>query len=111
VTFWYGTGSADPYDTVPLTNGSGPALDPAIFIRDLKTSTKNYFTGRDERRSGGGGRMPMRTKNLASEEKSPGYATPKSRLVPGQQNKQHLSIWFRKRRCVGSGSYNLIKSG
>jgi hypothetical protein len=27
----------------------------------------------------------MRTKNLASEEKSPGYATPKSRLVPGKQ--------------------------
>ncbi len=30
--------------------------------------------------------MPMRTKNLASEEKSPGYATPKSRLVPGIQS-------------------------
>jgi hypothetical protein len=28
----------------------------------------------------------MRTKNLASEEKSPGYATPKSRLVPGKQS-------------------------
>jgi hypothetical protein len=34
----------------------------------------------------GGERMPMRTKNLASEEKSPGYATPKSRLVPGIQS-------------------------
>jgi hypothetical protein len=34
-----------------------------------------------------GERMPMRTKNLASEEKSPGYATPKSRLVP----EKHLS--------------------
>jgi hypothetical protein len=34
-----------------------------------------------------GERMPIRTKNLASEEKSPGYATPKSRLVPGKQQK------------------------
>jgi hypothetical protein len=41
--------------------------------------------------------MPMRTKNLASEEKSPGYATPKSRLVP----EKHLSKYIAQENFKG----------
>ncbi len=41
MTFWYGSGSADPY--LWLTDSdSDPAPDPGIFVRD-KMTTKNIF--------------------------------------------------------------------
>jgi hypothetical protein len=44
VTFWYGSGSGDPYiclaDPDPTPN---PAQDPAIFVSDLQDGNKIFF--------------------------------------------------------------------
>jgi hypothetical protein len=38
VTFWYGSGSADPY--LELTD---PAQDPTIYVREFKVVAKKFF--------------------------------------------------------------------
>ncbi len=38
VTFWYGSGSADPYQWL-----TDPDPDPAFFVSNLKIQQKNYF--------------------------------------------------------------------
>jgi hypothetical protein len=42
MTFWYGSGSADPYRYIWLTDLT-PAPDPGIFVSDLQDDKKKNF--------------------------------------------------------------------
>ncbi len=43
VTFWYGSGSVDPYLWLPdLYSDSDPAPDPATFVTDLQDGKKKF---------------------------------------------------------------------